>query len=49
MDEILDKLVGGSVSTLTPFGCIRNCVAGITIFFLAYMALVVAFVIIQGA
>lgn len=48
MDNILDNLVGGTVSTLTPFGCVRNCVAGIMLFFLAYVALVVAFIIIQG-
>lgn len=48
MDDILDNLVGGTVSTLTPFGCIRNCVAGIMLFFLAYVALVVIFIIIQG-
>jgi hypothetical protein len=48
MDDILDNLVGGTVSTLTPFGCIRNCMAAIMLFFLAYVALVVVFIVIQG-
>ena len=48
MDDLLDNIVGGTVSTLTPFGCVRNCVAGIMFFFLAYVALVVVFMIVQG-
>ncbi len=48
MAEILEDLIGTTASTLTPWGCVRNCAMLVVSGFVLYIVLVVVFVIVQS-
>lgn len=48
MAEILEDLIGTTASSLTPWGCARNCVVLIVSGLALYVILVVIFVIVQA-
>lgn len=48
MDNMIENTIGTAFSSLTPWGCARNCVSLLMVGAVLYVILVVVFVFVQG-